>query len=93
MIAIVNVDKNVRESGEHEYELRINREVICRFTHNREESLSECLLKAAIAAEENAKPKGARLRPSGGRKLIRPIFEPRYDEIYLEGLKWLNSLQ
>lgn len=54
MIAIVNVDKNVRKSGPHEYELRINKHVITRFAHNREEPLHECLMKAAIAAQEKA---------------------------------------
>lgn len=52
MIAIVNVDKNVRESGPHEYELRINSPVITRFTHNREEPLHECLIKAAVAVKK-----------------------------------------
>ena len=57
MIAIVNVDENVRENGPHEYELRINKRVVARFFHNREEPLHECLIKAAIAAEEKATPK------------------------------------
>jgi len=83
MIAIVNVDENVRPDGPHEYELRINRRVVCTFTHNREEPLHECLLKAAIAAEEKAIPKNGR---------IRPFLEPTYDELFFDGLKWLNSL-
>ena len=60
MIAIINVDKNPRESGAHNYELRINRKVITRFIHNREESLGMCLLRAAIAVlriEHNLKNK------------------------------------
>lgn len=52
MIAIVNIDKDVRNFGPHEYELRINKRVVARFIHNREEPLHECLLKAAIAAHE-----------------------------------------
>lgn len=49
MIEIINVDKNVRESGPHDYEIRINRKVITRFIHNREESLGMCLLRAGMA--------------------------------------------
>jgi len=83
MIAIVNVDKNPRLSGEHVYELRINKRVVCQFTHNREEKLHECLLKAAIAAEEKVTPKGG---------AIRPLLEPLYDDVYYAGLAWLASL-
>jgi len=55
MIAIVNVDKNIRNTGPHEYELRINGRVITKFIHNREESLSECLMMAATAVKNNSK--------------------------------------
>lgn len=82
MIAIVNIDKNPRQSGEHCYQLRINRRVICEFTHNREEPLHECLLKAAIAAEEKATPK---------RGKIRPLLEPRYDSTYFQEMHDLFS--
>ena len=49
MISIVNVSKELTVTGPHEYELRINSNVICTFTHNREDSLSTCLRRAAIA--------------------------------------------
>lgn len=49
MIAIVNVDKNVRDEGPHQYELRINRTVIATFMHNREDTLDVCLERAAEA--------------------------------------------
>lgn len=49
-IIIQNIDKNLREKGEHLYRLRINNQVICEFKHNREDSLSQCLMKAAAAA-------------------------------------------
>ena len=49
-IIIQNIDKNPREKGEHLYRLRINNQVICEFKHNREDSLSQCLMKAAAAA-------------------------------------------
>lgn len=52
MIAIVNVTKDPKPTGEHTYELRINREVITTFTHRREEGLSRCLQRAALAAEK-----------------------------------------
>lgn len=50
MIIIKNIDKNPREKGEHLYQLRINNRVICEFTHYREDSLFQCLMKAAVAA-------------------------------------------
>lgn len=84
MIAIVNIDDNVRESGRHKYELRINNKVITTFYHDREKPLHECLLAAAIKVEAMEKP--------CKRGLVRPPFEPRYDEVYLEGLRWLSSL-
>jgi hypothetical protein len=52
MIAIVNVDKNLRPSGTHDYELRINRKVVARFTHEREHGLATCLQLAAVAAQD-----------------------------------------
>lgn len=54
MIAIVNVSKVLREKGLHEYEVRINRDVICRFTHNREGGLACCLRRAADAVDEKS---------------------------------------
>jgi len=51
MIAIVSVDPNPRIAGKHLYELRINREVITTFTHNREDDLAVLLLKASEAAD------------------------------------------
>jgi len=53
MIAIVNIDKNPRKTGIHLYEVRINQDVICRFTHNREDGLATCLRMACEAVEEN----------------------------------------
>lgn len=52
MIAIVNVSpEGTDPMGVNEYELRINREVIARFTHRRSMPLHECLRRAADAAE------------------------------------------
>ena len=56
MIAIVNVDTIPRSSGPHIYELRINKEVIATFTHNREDSLEKCLQLASQAAAKAAAP-------------------------------------
>lgn len=53
MIAIVNVDPNPRTIGEHDYEVRINRQVICRFKHIREQGLATCLEKAAEAVRDD----------------------------------------
>lgn len=84
MIAIVNIDKNVRKSGPHEYELRINNFVVTRFTHNREEPLHECLMRAAIAAQEKRKP--------DSRGMVRPFLDPRYDDAFSKGLEALNKM-
>lgn len=59
MIAIVNLGP-VRKAGalgEHRYEVRINREPVCRFTHRRSDGLAKCLRLAAdaVAAKEAAK--------------------------------------
>jgi hypothetical protein len=51
MIAIVNVSKNPTPTGVQEYELRINHDVITKFTHRREEGLVRCLQKAALAVD------------------------------------------
>lgn len=50
MIAIVNVDKNLRETGPHEYEVRINRKPLFRFKHNREDSIASLFGRAQQAA-------------------------------------------
>lgn len=52
MIAIVNISNELKPFGPHEYELRINQDVIATFTHNREESLSKCLMEASKSAEK-----------------------------------------
>lgn len=52
-IIIQNVSSNPNLFGEHEYEVRINQQVICRFTHRREEGLARCLLAAAKAVGES----------------------------------------
>lgn len=51
MIAIVNVTKDPKPTGIHTYEVRINYDVIATFKHRREEGLSRCLQKAALAVE------------------------------------------
>lgn len=55
MIAIVNMGFVNSEDdffGEANYEVRVNREVIARFSHTRSDGLSECLRKAAAAVDE-----------------------------------------
>ena len=54
MIAIVNIDDNPRLEGEHLYVVKINKKEICRFTHRREDGLSQCLFKASKAVAHNA---------------------------------------
>jgi len=50
MIAIINIDKNVRQTGYHLYSLSINEKGKFYFSHKREEPLSACLLSAYEAA-------------------------------------------
>lgn len=50
-IIIQNMSTHDSPTGEHSYELRINREVITGFTHTREEGLATCLRRAADAAD------------------------------------------
>jgi hypothetical protein len=50
-IIIRNITQRPTSAGPNEYELRINSQVICHFTHNRESGLSACLETAAKAAE------------------------------------------
>jgi len=51
MIAIVNVSKKLRATGWHDYEVRVNREVICKFRHKREDGLAVCLEIASKTAK------------------------------------------
>lgn len=75
MIAIVNVSENPSPFGVHDYELRINREVIAKFQHKREDGLTVCLQKAAAAAErakwENAYAMFALLDEKLDAKLLK----------------------
>lgn len=52
MIAIVNIEKDVKSDGPHLYEVRINFDPKARFYHNREDDLATCLRKAADAVEK-----------------------------------------
>lgn len=61
MIAIVNTGKNSSAFGLHEYELRINKSVVCTFEHKREDGLAMCLQRAAKAAEKSKWLKFAKL--------------------------------
>ena len=58
MIAIVNIDDNPRAEGDHLYAVYINKKEICRFTHMREDGLSQCLFKASKAVAHNAEVDG-----------------------------------
>lgn len=56
MIGIVNVgivEGETNPIGEHQYEIRINREVITTFTHHRANGLAECLRQAARAVDHH----------------------------------------
>ena len=52
MITITNISKKFNPFGEQEYEVKINREIIAKFTHNRLDGLAVCLQEAARAVEK-----------------------------------------
>ena len=52
MIGIINSGKNPYPTGIHSYRVQINDQVICHFTHLREEGLAECLEQAAKAVRK-----------------------------------------
>ena len=53
MITIVNTGPHDLEDslGVRTYEIRINRDVVCKFEHKRSDGLGICLLKASQAVE------------------------------------------
>lgn len=51
MITIINVTPNLSPFGWHEYEVRINQQVITRFLHRRQDGLATCLQLAAHSVE------------------------------------------
>ena len=52
MIAIVNVSTHNKLTGYHDYEVRINKELITTFKHKKEDGLAECLSKATMAVKK-----------------------------------------
>lgn len=48
-IIIRNVSNDLRKTGLHRYEVRINNQLICVFDHRREEPPSKCLMRAMEA--------------------------------------------
>lgn len=55
MIAIVNIGGGDPDDlgGWRHYEVRINKQVICRFRHKRSDGLAVCLRKAADSVDEH----------------------------------------
>ena len=51
MIQIVNLSRGVPDRFRHRYEVSINGERICTYTHLRANGLAECLKTAAAAVE------------------------------------------
>ena len=47
MIMIHNISKSYSKSGWQQYEIKINHEVICTFSHKASEGLAKCLAKAS----------------------------------------------
>lgn len=66
-IVIQNISgDNVPDSATHDYTLKINYELICRFQHRRDEGLAQCLRQAADAVD--AARQGAEWIKSGDRE-------------------------
>lgn len=59
MIAIINQGGDM--SGECEYRIQINNELITTFKHSRPDGLAECLRKAADAVEKEKEEKKIRI--------------------------------
>jgi len=51
-ITITNVSKNLRPTGRHRYRVQVNKQEIVEFSHNREDGLGVCLIKAGKAVEK-----------------------------------------
>ena len=62
MIGIVNVSPDdAPMTGPNDYEVRINKTLICRFSHDRQiDGLAQCLRDAADAVEKNKKKRKAK---------------------------------
>lgn len=69
-IIIQNIDENIRGQGVHKYQLRITRDVICEFTHLREEGLAQCLRKAAKAYDKKTSAMDALIGRTVERLLV-----------------------
>ena len=52
MIAIVNVSTQLDPTGYHDYEVKINKQVVTAFEHKRESGLATCLRLAAKAVDK-----------------------------------------
>tara|TARA_R110002153_G_scaffold111913_1_gene253724 strand:+ start:267 stop:518 length:252 start_codon:yes stop_codon:yes gene_type:complete len=62
-IIISNIsDEGTPITGTNSYEVRINRDLICKFEHNRQhDGLAQCLRDAADAIDEHSEDKKVRL--------------------------------
>lgn len=58
MIIIHNISKKYSKSGWQTYQVKINDEPICKFTHNSSEGLAKCLAKASAAVYKKNKAAG-----------------------------------
>lgn len=52
MISITNISKDPNPTGLCGYEIRINRDLIAKFKHNRPDGLAQCLREAADAVDQ-----------------------------------------
>ena len=50
-VVVINIDKDVRPSGPHLYEVRLNQIPLASFVHIREDGMVVCMRKAAEALE------------------------------------------
>ena len=62
----------VPDDAPHDYVLRINDRVICRFQHVRSEGLAECLRRAADAVDAKGEGKAAYERA----RVVSDAFDP-----------------
>ena len=54
MIIVLNCGMNETDNSKHDYQVKIGREILGKFTHTRTESLAKCLKLAADAVEKKS---------------------------------------
>lgn len=83
MITITNVGPfdDPHPEGLRNYELRVNKKLICKFQHVRKDGLAVCLQLAAEAVEEAQQVELDRMEEFVSRKVRKFVHEPDTEEL------------